>query len=106
MIAPIPAIPPAPALSPTAGATTTGAAASGASSTQPSQFSDLLGQAIDSLNNVNQQAQTLALQGATGQANVADVTVAATQAELDVSLVTTVRDKAVAAFNSIMSMPA
>ena len=44
--------------------------------------------------------------GATGQANVADVTVAATEAQLAVQLATTVRNEGVTALNSIMSMQA
>ena len=51
-------------------------------------------------------ADNLALEGATGQANVADVTVAATEAQLAVQLASTVRDEGVSALNSIMSMQA
>jgi flagellar hook-basal body complex protein FliE len=67
-------------------------------------FANLLGSAIDQANNVQQNATDLALQGATGQASIADVTVAATEAQLSVQLITAVRDKAVDAINSIMSM--
>ncbi|HTW99072.1 MAG TPA: flagellar hook-basal body complex protein FliE, partial [Acidimicrobiales bacterium] len=67
-------------------------------------FSSILGNAIDEANGVQQNATNLDLAGATGQASVADVTVAATEAQLSVELITAVRDKAVDAFNSIMSM--
>jgi flagellar hook-basal body complex protein FliE len=67
-------------------------------------FANILGNAIDQANGVQQNATDLALQGATGQASIADVTVAATEAQLSVQLITTVRDKAVDALNSIMSM--
>ncbi len=81
------------------------AAASGATGAAGGDsFATLLGNAIDSANGVQQNATNLALAGATGQANVADVTVAATEAQLSIQLVTAVRDRAVTAFNSIMSM--
>ncbi len=103
MIAPIPALP---AGSPSAQAASAaqngpGATAGGGSS---DAFANLLGSAIDNANGVQQNATGLALQGATGQANIADVTVAATEAQLSMELLTQVRDKSVEAFNSIMSM--
>jgi flagellar hook-basal body complex protein FliE len=89
-----------------------GAAASGtesaqaASGTSPTSFSDVLGNAIDSLDSSQQTATNLSLQAASGNASIADVTVASTQADLETQLVTAVRDKAVTAFNSIMDMSA
>jgi flagellar hook-basal body complex protein FliE len=90
----------------------TGAAASGAGAaeattgTSSSSFSDVLGNAIDSLDSSQQAATNLSLQAATGNASIADVTVASTNADLETQLVTAVRDKAVDAFNSIMDMSA
>jgi flagellar hook-basal body complex protein FliE len=108
VIAAIPAI--SAALSPAEASSATsaagqlaGGAASGAAGTSDS-FTSLLGNAIDQANGVQQNAATLALEGATGQASVADVTVASTEAELSMQLITAVRDKAVDAVNSIMSM--
>jgi flagellar hook-basal body complex protein FliE len=89
-----------------------GAAASGASATpatsgtSPTSFSDVLGNAIDSLDSSQQAATNLSLQAASGNASIADVTVASTNADLETQLVTSVRDKAVDAFNSIMDMSA
>jgi flagellar hook-basal body complex protein FliE len=89
-----------------------GAAASGtgaaeaATGTSSSSFSDVLGNAIDSLDSSQQTATNLSLQAATGNASIADVTVASTNADLETQMVTAVRDKAVAAFNSIMDMSA
>jgi flagellar hook-basal body complex protein FliE len=89
-----------------------GAAASGAGATQatsgtpPTSFSDALGNAIDSLDSSQQSATNLSLQAASGNASIADVTVASTEADLETQLVTAVRDKAVTAFNSIMDMSA
>ena len=88
-----------------AAASGTGAApaTTGASSTS---FSDVLGNAIDSLDSSQQAATNLSLQAASGNASIADVTVASTDADLETQLVTAVRDKAVTAFNSIMDMSA
>jgi flagellar hook-basal body complex protein FliE len=89
-----------------------GAAASGTGSapattgTSPTSFSDLLGNAIDSLDSSQQAATNLSMQAASGNASIADVTVASTDADLETQLVTAVRDKAVDAFNSIMDMSA
>jgi flagellar hook-basal body complex protein FliE len=89
-----------------------GAAASGAGAaeattgTSSNSFSDVLGNAIDSLDSSQQAATNLSLQAATGNASIADVTVASTNADLETQLVTAVRDKAVDAFNSIMDMSA
>jgi flagellar hook-basal body complex protein FliE len=82
------------------------AAAEATTGTSSSSFSDALGNAIDSLDSSQQAATNLSLQAATGNANIADVTVASTNADLETQLVTAVRDKAVTAFNSIMDMPA
>ena len=102
----IPAIPPIPpvgaALAPAAAPVdAAGAAGAGASS-----FSDVLGNALSSLDATQQTASNLSVQAATGNASIADVTIASTQADLETQLVTAVRDKAVTAFNSIMSMQA
>lgn len=100
----IPAIPPIPpvgaALAPAAAPVDAAGAAGGSS------FSDMLGNALNSLDTTQQTATNLSLQAATGNASIADVTVASTQADLETQLITAVRDKAVTAFNSIMSMQA
>ena len=82
------------------------AAAPAATGTSSTSFSDLLGNAIDSLDSSQQAATNLSLQAASGNASIADVTVASTDADLETQLVTAVRDKAVDAFNSIMDMSA
>jgi flagellar hook-basal body complex protein FliE len=70
------------------------------------EFSNVLGSAIDQVNQTMSNASTLELQGATGQASVANVTVAASEAQLAIELVANVRNNAVTSFNSIMSMVA
>ena len=87
-------------------ATAAGTTTPASSGTAPTSFSDVLGNALDSLDASQQSATNLSLQAATGNANIADVTVASTEADLETQLVTSVRDKAVDAFNSIMDMQA
>ena len=82
------------------------AAAQATTGTSSTSFSDLLGNAIDSLDSSQQAATNLSMQAASGNASIADVTVASTDADLETQLVTAVRDKAVTAFNSIMNMSA
>jgi flagellar hook-basal body complex protein FliE len=98
-------IPPIPSVTALAGAAPSSAVPPAASSTGAS-FDNVLGNALDALNATTSNADNLALEGATGQANVADVTVAATEAQLAVQLASTVRDEGVSALNSIMSMQA
>ena len=103
MIPPIPPIPPITSVASAAPASAT-REATAASGTDG--FANMLGSALDQLNTTTSNAETLAIEGATGQANVADVTVAATEAQLAVQLATTVRNEGVTALNSIMSMQA
>src|SRR5271166_4004652 len=100
----IPAIPPIPPVSAALTPAVAPAGAAGVAESGASSFSDALGSAVDSLNTTQQTATNLSLQAATGNASIADVTVASTQADLATQLVTAVRDKAVTAFNSIMDM--
>jgi len=97
---------PGAAASGAAGAATGPGSAAATSGPAPTSFSDLLGNAIDSLDASQQSATNLSVQAASGNASIADVTVASTEADLETQLVTAVRDKAVTAFNSIMDMPA
>lgn len=99
----IPAITPVTAI---AGASPTSATPAATAASGTDGFANLLGTALDQLNVTTSNAETLAIEGATGQANVADVTVAATEAQLAVQLATTVRNEGVTALNSIMSMQA
>jgi flagellar hook-basal body complex protein FliE len=100
MIAPITPITSVTSALPTSATPSTGAA------TGAGSFDNVLGSALDALDKATSNADTLALEGATGQANVADVTVAATEAQLAVQLATTVETDSVSGLNSIMSMQA
>jgi flagellar hook-basal body complex protein FliE len=102
----IPAIPPIPPVSAALAPAAAPVDAAGAAGTGASSFSDVLGNALNSLDATQQTANNLSLQAATGNANIADVTIVSTQADLETQLVTAVRDKAVTAFNSIMGMQA
>ena len=100
------AVPTATTAPTTTGAATSAAGSTAAAGTSQSSFSDVLGNAIDSLDSSQQAATNLSIQAASGNANIADVTVASTEADLETQMVTAVRDKAVTAFNSIMDMSA
>jgi flagellar hook-basal body complex protein FliE len=83
-----------------ANGTTGTAAASGA------DFAGALGNSITGLEGLDRNASTLAVQAATGDlGDIQDYVIAATQAQLAAQLTTTVRNKAVDAFNEIMRMP-
>lgn len=101
----IPAIPPIPSVSSSVAA---GAAMNGVSAAPASgsgSFNNVLGQAVDALNGVTNNATSISLQAAAGQASVADATVASTIANLDTQLASALTSRAVSSLNSIMNMP-
>jgi flagellar hook-basal body complex protein FliE len=99
----IPPISGAPFTMPTAPTTPTATDAAGGSG---SGFGNALVEALDGVAQAQDNADQVASLAATGDlTNVHDLTIATTEAELATSLTTAVRDKAVAAFNAIMSMP-
>jgi flagellar hook-basal body complex protein FliE len=71
-----------------------------------SGFGNALVQALDGVQQTQNTADQVARLAATGDlTNIHDLTIATSEAELATQLTTAVRDKAVAAFNAIMSMP-
>ena len=77
-----------------------------ASGTTGGGFGNALLNALDGVAQSQGNADQVASLAATGDlTNVHDLTIATTEAELATTLTTAVRDKAVAAFNAIMSMP-
>jgi flagellar hook-basal body complex protein FliE len=85
---------------PAASASTTSTAASG------QNFATTLTNGLDSLQGLQNKADSLAVQAATGQlTDVHQFTIAATQAQLATELTVAIRNKAVEAFNDIMKMP-
>jgi flagellar hook-basal body complex protein FliE len=69
-------------------------------------FGDLVLDGIERLEGVQDRADSLAVQAATGDlSNIHDYTVAATEASVTTQLTVAVRNKAIEAFNEIMRMP-
>lgn len=95
-----------------AGATAATAGSSAAAATDPaaaargSQFASAVGNGLTSLERLDQAAAGKAVQAATGDLrDVQDYIIAANKAQVATELTTTVRNKAVEAFNEIMRMP-
>jgi flagellar hook-basal body complex protein FliE len=83
-----------------AGAVDAGTAARGA------DFAGAVGRGLEQLQTYDRTASTKAIQAATGDlTDVHDYVIAATQAQTATELTTTVRNKAMDAFNEIMRMP-
>jgi flagellar hook-basal body complex protein FliE len=94
-------------LSPDQSGTAATAAASGSPpATGGADFAGALGRSMTGLEGLDRNASTLAVKAATGDlTDIHDYVIAATQAQLAAQLTTTVRNKAVDAFNEIMRMP-
>jgi len=75
--------------------------------TSGTDFATALGKGLDQVQAVQSNADSLAVQAATGDlTDISSYTVAATQASLVTQLVSTVRSTAVSSFNEIMGMQA
>ncbi len=104
-LAPIGAISPIADFATTAVTGTAATAAAGGSSA--ADFATVLARGLDSVSGAQANADTLAVQAATGKlTDPAQYTIAATQASLMTQLATTIENKAVTAFNTIMGMQA
>jgi flagellar hook-basal body complex protein FliE len=89
------------AIAPIAASDTTGPSSSGA------DFGAMVAQGLQRLQQVQQTADDLAVQAATGRlTDVHDYMIAATEASLATSLTVAVRNKALDSFNEIMRMQA
>jgi flagellar hook-basal body complex protein FliE len=83
------------------------AAATGTTGTSAANFATALSKGLDAVGAAQTNADQLAVAAATGTlADPAQYTIAATQATLLTQLATTVENKAVTAFNTIMGMQA
>ena len=72
---------------------------------QPTSFGSFLSQALDQVNQLNANAEQQGVALASGSApSIANVMVAATQAQLAVDMTVQVRDKVIQAYNQIMNM--
>ncbi len=82
----------------------TGAAAS-ATGTRGAEFGNLVSNSLSQLESLDKTASTKAVQAATGDlTDIQDYVIAATQAQTATELTTTIRNKALDAFNEIMRM--
>jgi flagellar hook-basal body complex protein FliE len=100
-ILPVGFTPITPIVMPTAVDLTAPAASTGAGS----DFAAMLTKGIDSVQQAQSSADSMAVQAATGDLqDVHDYTIAATQAQLATELTVAVRNKAVEAFSDIMRM--
>jgi flagellar hook-basal body complex protein FliE len=101
VIPPIAAISAAPGIAPTPPTVVAPAATSDSAS-----FGSLLAQGMEHLQGLQSNADTLAVQAATGDLqDIHDYTIAATEASVATELTVAIRNKAVEAFNEIMRMP-
>ncbi len=82
------------------------AGALSAAATRGADFGAAIGDSITALEGMDKTAATKAVQAATGDlTDIHDYVLAATQAQTATELTTTVRNKALDAFNEIMRMP-
>ena len=77
------------------------------SPTSGADFGNVLGNVVDGLSGLQQNANTLAVKAVTGDlTDIHQATLAATRAQVTMELVSAVRNKGVDAFNEIMRMQA
>jgi flagellar hook-basal body complex protein FliE len=95
------------AISALSGATPASTAAAPSGGSSAAAFADALGRGFDAVQGAQTNADGLAVQAATGTlTDPAQYTIAATQAALMTQLATTLENKAVTAFNTVMGMQA
>jgi flagellar hook-basal body complex protein FliE len=68
-------------------------------------FASILKDALGSINQVGQKADTQAQALAAGKANIVDVVTAVAESEVAIDAVVSVRDKVIQAYEDIMKMP-
>ncbi|HVN14054.1 MAG TPA: flagellar hook-basal body complex protein FliE [Kineosporiaceae bacterium] len=86
--------------------TTGPAATTPSAAARSADFAGAVGKSLSNLEQLDRTTSSLAVQAATGDLHdVQDYVIAATQAQLATQLTTTVRNKAIDAFNEIMRMP-
>lgn len=84
----------------------TGSAPAQAAANRSADFASAIGNGLNQVENLDRTAAGKAIQAATGDLNdIHDYVIAATQAQVATELTTTVRNKALEAFNEIMRMP-
>jgi flagellar hook-basal body complex protein FliE len=81
------------------------ASTAGTGSAGMPNFSDFLSGAVKDATQTMQQGEQMAAKQAAGKADIVDVVSAVNSAELTLDTVVAVRDKVIAAYQSIMQMP-
>lgn len=72
---------------------------------QENSFGNMVKSAIEDTTNLQQQAEKTTLAGIQGKADIQDVVLAVSNAEMALETVVAVRDTAIKAYNTIMQMP-
>ena len=73
--------------------------------TPKSEFQSMVHNAIDKAVEVNKHAEAVTMQGIAGKADIQDVVLAVSNAEVALETVVAVRDTAIKAYKEIMQMP-
>ncbi len=68
-------------------------------------FGDMVKAAVEDTANLHKQAEATTLMGIQGKADIQDVVLAVSSAEMALETVVAVRDTAIKAYNTIMQMP-
>lgn len=68
-------------------------------------FGDMVKSAVQDVANLNKQAEVTSIAGIQGKADIQDVVLAVSNAEVALNTVVAVRDTAIKAYNTIMQMP-
>lgn len=71
----------------------------------PNAFSDMVQQAVDSVSQSGQAAETKAAELATGNADIVDLVTAVAETELALETLVSVRDRVITAYQEILNMP-
>lgn len=79
--------------------------AAGIEQPKPQGFGDMVKAAVEDVAALNRQAERTSIAGIQGKADIQDVVLAVSNAEVALETVVAVRDTAIKAYNTIMQMP-
>ncbi len=71
----------------------------------PQGFQDMVEEAVENAVDISKKSEAMTLSGMTGKADIQDVVLAVSNAEIALETVVAVRDTAIKAYKEIMSMP-
>ncbi|MEZ5669586.1 MAG: flagellar hook-basal body complex protein FliE [Alphaproteobacteria bacterium] len=80
-------------------------AAGAATKTNGPSFAEMVGDGLQSAIDSSRHAETMTMQAITGEADIADVVSAVTNAEVMLQTVVSVRDKVLQAYQEVLRMP-